>query len=86
MKRKVRCQFEGCERCGSTANFGTHTNIKRCPLARDNVQKEKNEISTNHLKFQRIIEELKKKNHDLEIDLSEIRNKKSLNLVIKKNF
>ena len=55
-------------------------------MARDNVQNEKNEISTNHLKFQRIIEELKKKNHDLEIDLSEIRNKKSLNLVIKKNF
>ena len=76
MKRKVKCQLENCD--GSTENFATHTNIERCPLARDNVQKEKNEISTNHLtnqKFQKSIEELKKKNHDLEIDLSEIRNK-----------
>ena len=55
MKRKVKCQFEDCDGSGSTENFATHTNIKRCPLARDNVQNEKNEIITKNLKFQIII-------------------------------
>ena len=82
----MKCQFKGCDGNGSTENFSTHSNIKRCPLARDSRIREEKDLNTKDIKIEKIIEDLKKKCHDLEIKLLENRNQNMFNLVIKKVF